>query len=92
MGWMTGVQFPAGAMMGFFSLHHCIYTGSEAHPAYYLMGTRDSFPRSKVARYEADRSPPFSAKVKNVWSCTSIPLVPWTLVTQWIHLHGALFS
>jgi len=38
------VRFPAGA--GNFSLHHCVQNGSEAHPASYPMGTRDSFPVS----------------------------------------------
>jgi hypothetical protein len=41
------VQFPAGA--GNFSLHHRVQNGSEAHPASYPMGTRDSFSRGKAA-------------------------------------------
>jgi len=44
MGWMTGVLFPAGAMMGFFSLCPFIQTSSGAHPASYPMGTRGSYP------------------------------------------------
>jgi len=35
---------------GNFSLLHYIWTGSGAHPASYAMGTRSSFPGSKVAR------------------------------------------
>jgi hypothetical protein len=41
------VRFLAGA--GNFSLHHCVQNGSGAHPASYPMGTRGSFPGSKVA-------------------------------------------
>jgi hypothetical protein len=32
-----------------FSLLHVVQTGSEAHPASYLMGTRGSFPGGKAA-------------------------------------------
>jgi hypothetical protein len=45
-GWL-GVQVLAGA--GNFSLHHHVLTGSGVHPASYPMGTRGSFPGSKVA-------------------------------------------
>jgi len=38
------VQFLAGA--GNFSPHYCVLTSSEAHPAFYPMGIRGSFPRS----------------------------------------------
>jgi hypothetical protein len=41
------VRFPAEA--GNFSLHHRVQNGSGAHPAYYPMGTRGSFPGGKVA-------------------------------------------
>jgi hypothetical protein len=41
------IFIPAEA--GKFSLHHRVQTGSGAHPASYPMGTRDSFPGSKVA-------------------------------------------
>jgi hypothetical protein len=43
-----GVQALVGA--GNFSLHHCVQTGSGAHPTYYPRGTRGSFPRGKAAR------------------------------------------
>jgi hypothetical protein len=36
------VRFRAGA--GNFSLHHRVQNGSGAHPAYYPVGTRGSFP------------------------------------------------
>jgi hypothetical protein len=32
-----------------FFLHHRVQTGSGAHPASYIMGTRGSFPRGKSA-------------------------------------------
>jgi hypothetical protein len=41
------VRFPAGA--GNFSLRHRVQNGSGAHPAFYLMGTRGSFPGGKAA-------------------------------------------
>jgi hypothetical protein len=41
------VRFPARA--GNFFLRHRIQNGSGAHPASYLMGTRDSFPGGKAA-------------------------------------------
>jgi len=57
---------------GNFSLCY-VQTGSQACPASYPMGTRGSFLGIKWLGYETDPSPPFSAKVENVWSCTSIP-------------------
>jgi hypothetical protein len=56
------VRFPVGA--GNFSLHHRVQYGSGAHPASYPIGTRGSFPGGKVARCEADHSPPSTAEVK----------------------------
>jgi hypothetical protein len=41
------VRFPAGALN--FSLYHRVQNGSEAHPASYPMGKRDSFPGGKAA-------------------------------------------
>jgi hypothetical protein len=45
-GW-SGFRVPAGA--GNFSLHHRVQTGSGAHSASYLMGTRSFFPGGKSA-------------------------------------------
>jgi hypothetical protein len=45
--WGSRVRFPVGA--GNFSLHHHIQNSSGAHPAFYLMGTRGSFPGGKAA-------------------------------------------
>jgi hypothetical protein len=44
--WVSRVRFPAGA--GNFSLHR-VQTGSEAHPASYLVGNKGSFPGGKAA-------------------------------------------
>jgi hypothetical protein len=74
MGWMTGIQFLAGAMMGFFSLHDCIQTGSGAHPIAYPMGTEGDLTLGvKQPEHEADYPPPSSAMVKNAWNYTSTP-------------------
>jgi hypothetical protein len=54
------VRFPAGA--GNYSLHRRVQNGSGAHPAFYPMVTRGSFPVDKAAG--ADHSPPSSAEVK----------------------------
>jgi hypothetical protein len=48
----SGVRIPAGS--GNFSLHHCVQTGSEAHPASYPMGTRGFFPGVRRPEREAD--------------------------------------
>jgi len=48
MGWMTGVQFLAGA--GIVSLSRHVQTSTGAYPAFCTMDIRGSFPRSKVAR------------------------------------------
>jgi hypothetical protein len=32
MGWTTGIQFPSGAIMGLFSLRHCVQSVSGAYP------------------------------------------------------------
>jgi hypothetical protein len=45
--WGSRNQFLARA--GYFSLHNHVQKGSGTHPASYPMGTRGSFPGSKVA-------------------------------------------
>jgi hypothetical protein len=61
------IQIPAEA--GNFSLLQKVKTNCGAHPASYSMGTRDCFTGVKHLGHEADRSPPSSAKVKNVCLC-----------------------
>jgi hypothetical protein len=62
MGWMSGVQFLVGRVS--FPLRHLVQTGSGAHTAYFLMGTREALPPVR----EPDRSPPSTAEIKNAWS------------------------
>jgi len=69
----SGVRFPAGA--GNYSLHRRVQNGSGAHPAFYPMVTRGSFPVDKAAG--ADHSPPSSAEVKNALGYTSTPQYPF---------------
>jgi len=48
-------------------------------------------PGIKQPGYEGDHSPPSSAEVKNVWSCTSTPpyvFMVWCLVKYRVCLHG----
>jgi len=59
--WMLGVRFPAGA--GNFC-HHCVQTGSGAHPASYTMGTGGLSQGVRRPGNKADNSPPSSAEVK----------------------------
>jgi len=80
MGWMTRVQFPAGALM--FSLP----LSPEQFwcpPSLLSNGTGDSCPGVKQPRHEVNHSPLCSVKVKNVWNYVSISyygLMAWCLV------------
>jgi hypothetical protein len=58
-----------------FSLCH-VQAGSEAHPAYYTMGTEGAIPGVKRPEREADHSPPTSAEVKKKWIYTYTPHTP----------------
>jgi len=49
-----------------FSLCYHIQTGSGTHLVSYSVGTRGSSLGVKQSGHEADHSPPFSTKVKNV--------------------------
>jgi hypothetical protein len=60
--WGSRVRFSAG--VGNFSLHHRVQNGSGAHPAYYPMRTKGSFPGVKRPGREADHSSTSSAEVK----------------------------
>jgi hypothetical protein len=66
------VRMPAGA--GNFSLHHRIQTDSGAHPAFYPMDNRGSFPGGvKRPGREADHSPPPSTEVKKCLEISPLP-------------------
>jgi len=72
--WVTGVQFPAGAMMGF-SLRHRAQTGAGTQPTSSTTSTGCSYHGEKPPAREADHSLPSSAEVKNAWSYTSTSLM-----------------
>jgi len=70
MGWMTRAQILAESMQGF-SLCYCVQIGSAVHPAPTQQALGDLTPGVKWPGCEADdNSPPYSAKVVNVWSYT----------------------
>jgi len=46
---MTGVQFPAGVMMGFSSLCHGVQTGFGAHPTCHPISTGVYYAGGKAA-------------------------------------------
>jgi hypothetical protein len=66
---MTGVRFPAGAKI-FFSLPPRP-DRLWGLPSLLSVGTGAPSPRVKCTGRKAVHSPPFSADVKNVWSCIS---------------------
>ena len=47
-------------------------TAFDAHPASWSFGTGVLSREIKGPKRDVDHSPPFSAEVKNEWSCTSI--------------------
>jgi hypothetical protein len=73
IGWMSGVQFPVGAMMA------CFLFATASRPD--LEPTQPPFrwvmdvltPEVQRPGREADHSPSISAQVKNAWSYTSTP-------------------
>jgi hypothetical protein len=70
-----------------FYLIHFIQTGSVIHLAFFPACTRGSFPGVKWLEHEADRIHPSSAKVKNVWSCTSVCLDGMVLTSHQLYLY-----
>jgi len=80
---MTGVQFLAGAMMGFF----LFATMSRLAPmptqpsVHWLLGELKQ--GVKWPGHEADHLPPSSAEVKNAWNYTSTPPV---------YIHGVVLN
>jgi hypothetical protein len=80
---MTRVQFLAEALKGFYLFITCT-DQLWAHPASYPMVMGALSLGVKCLKHEADdHSPPSSAEVRNVWSCTSSPLT---------HLHGMVLN
>jgi hypothetical protein len=83
MGWTTGVQFPAGAGMGFYLIATASISalGPIQPPVEWV--TWALTPRVKRPERETDHLPPSGAEFKNVWQYTSAPL---------IRLHGVVLS
>jgi hypothetical protein len=89
-GW-SEVRVPAWAWN--FSPHHCVQTGSGAHPASYPVGKGTLSLGIKRPGRKANHSPRSSAKVKNAWSYTSTPpillhgvVLRWSTETTLPHL------
>jgi hypothetical protein len=86
-GWLE-VRVPAEA--GNFSLHHCVQTGSGAHPTSYPMGTKGSCPGGKAGGAWSWTS---SVEVKNAWSYTSTrPITPSWRGAQLKHRDNFTFT
>jgi len=83
MGWTTGVQFPAQAMMGFFLFATASISALKPiqPPIQWVPGVIST--GVKRPRREANYSPPSSAEIKNVWIYTSTPP---------IRLHGMVLN
>jgi hypothetical protein len=64
-------------------LRHRVRTGSRDHPTSYRMGNGSFSPGVRRPGREFDHTPPSSADLKNVWSCSFIPS---------IRLHGAALN
>jgi hypothetical protein len=62
-----GVQFPVGAMMGFF------FATASRQALRPTQPPTQWIQWSPIPAWEADHSPPSNAEVKNAWSCTSTP-------------------
>jgi len=76
MGWMTGIQFPAGAVMGLFFSSPPRPPRIWGPPILLPSGYGGLFLLElKRPGREVDHSPPSSAKVKNAWICTSAPSI-----------------
>jgi hypothetical protein len=76
-----GIRLPVGA--GNFSLRHNAHTGSGAHPASYLMGTRGTSLGVKRSGVKLTSHLHLVPRSKNVWSYIYTPLK---------RLHGVVLS
>jgi len=59
------------------------------------MGTGGSFPGGEGPGWEADRSPPYSAGVKNAWIYIFTPLyifMAWCLIKPRLRIHSVVLS
>jgi hypothetical protein len=83
------VWFPAEVVD--FSLHHSIQTGSGAHPASCIIGTRGCFPRGEMTETCSQNSPLSSAKAKNG---RAVPPLSHqhVMVLKWVSTGMTLYS
>jgi hypothetical protein len=78
--WGSGIRFQAGAWN--FS-HHRVQNGPGAHPAFYPMGARGSFPGGKaVGAWSLTTQLHLVPRSKNEWKYTSTPQMPSWRGTQ----------
>jgi hypothetical protein len=68
MGWMTRVQFPAGAIREIF-----LFTTMSRLAVGPTQPPIQSVPGVKKLEHKGDHSPPSRYNVKNVWSYASTP-------------------
>jgi len=92
MGWMTGVQFPAGAEI---FCHNYSHNDSGVQPASYPVGNGILSQGVKWLECEADHYPLTSAEVMKAWSYTFTPpyiFMVWCLSMYRIHFHGMVLN
>jgi hypothetical protein len=80
MGWMAGVQFPAGTRD--FCILQCTDC-SEALPDFFPLGTRSSFPRGKAAVVWSSPLTYIWCQSQEWWSYTSTPsyiFMAWCII------------
>jgi len=94
-GRATGLQFPAGAMMKFYSLRHQVQTASWANPTSYPMSTGSSIPWGKAAG--GVKLTTYLHLVPRLRMRGALPPLPkyvmrWCLIKKEIRLHGVVLS
>ena len=82
-------SIPGGSKKLIFSLS--IHTGSEVHPAFYLVDIEVVFLGLGQLRSRADRSHLTSAEISNTWSCKSSTHKPFDY-NRWIRSTGKVVT
>jgi hypothetical protein len=96
MVWMTEIQILAGAMIEIFLFATTSKPalGHTQPPIQWIPGTLTLGIKQSVC--EADYSPPFTAKIKNEWICTSTPqyniFMLWCVIKHRMRLCGMMLS
>jgi len=90
MGWTTGVQFPAGTMLGFFlfAIASRPALRPTRNPIQWMPGVLT--PGMERSGHRADHSPPFIAEVNNEWRYSSIP--QYVLMMSYLVKHRDVFT